>query len=120
MQVRVQVHVPRQVTHERDALLLDHLLEDLGQEGEVVRALLLRELLELVRRGVRVDHEVEELAGRGLAAFVHPVCDPRSFAVASAGRRYADASEEALDAHPGKTACLYGPQTPLTNTASSL
>lgn len=74
MQVRVQVHVAGEVTHEGCALLLDHPLEDFSQERKVVRSLVFGHLLQALGGRVRVDHKVEQLTGRGLTTFVHPVC----------------------------------------------
>jgi hypothetical protein len=73
VQVRVEVKVTSKVAHKRRLLLLDHLLEQLREQLKVVDPPLLRHLLQLPRRRVRVNHEVEQLTRRGLSALVHPV-----------------------------------------------
>lgn len=62
MKIGVQLNVLGEVRHEGDLAILCHRLEDLGEEGEVVGALLLCKLLELDRSGMSVDHEIEELS----------------------------------------------------------
>jgi len=62
VEIWVKVHVLRQVTHERYLLVLDHLIQQIRQQGKDVCSLSFRSLLQLGRGGMSIDHEIEKLS----------------------------------------------------------
>lgn len=66
------MQIPRQIRQRILSSRNPHRLESLSEHVEHILPLLLRDLDEFRVGGVSLDHEVDELASRGLTSFVHP------------------------------------------------